>query len=218
MLVIMPLIYLFAVAGSREVLIEGYYWTRWLDPASLVLTAAACGGITAAFQALSRIKSSNKRQHQLMAGGLIVAALVSLWPFGQSFMNRRSHISTDSAAIHTMNVQPGQWIAENTPPDAVVGVNDAGALKYFSKREVVDLLGLNNKDAAFKRTSWDEMLSRCDWLVITPLYFQEGRGLDDLKRHGFTAKLQVTISKEDYTVCNCRSQRIKVIFKKEPKP
>ncbi|MGA2799553.1 MAG: hypothetical protein ABSE63_18375, partial [Thermoguttaceae bacterium] len=33
-----PVIYLLGVVGTRDVVLEGYYWTRWVDPASIVLT------------------------------------------------------------------------------------------------------------------------------------------------------------------------------------
>jgi hypothetical protein len=36
MLVAAPLVYLVAVFGTRQMFLEGYYWTRWLDPAALL--------------------------------------------------------------------------------------------------------------------------------------------------------------------------------------
>jgi hypothetical protein len=44
--------------------------------------------------------------------------------------------------INQMHVRLGQWVKENTPPDAVVALNDIGAIAYVSEREVVDLAGL----------------------------------------------------------------------------
>ncbi len=44
--------------------------------------------------------------------------------------------------INQMHVALGYWIKDNTSPDAVVALNDIGAIAYISEREVVDLAGL----------------------------------------------------------------------------
>jgi hypothetical protein len=47
-----------------------------------------------------------------------------------------------AAGIRESAVSVAQWIRGNTPPDAVVAVNDVGAVAWFSDRRVVDLVGL----------------------------------------------------------------------------
>jgi len=44
--------------------------------------------------------------------------------------------------INEMHVALGRWAAEHTPPDAVLALNDIGAITYISERPVVDLAGL----------------------------------------------------------------------------
>jgi hypothetical protein len=44
--------------------------------------------------------------------------------------------------INHMHVALGRWTAENTPPDAILALNDIGAITYISERPVVDLAGL----------------------------------------------------------------------------
>jgi arabinofuranosyltransferase len=44
--------------------------------------------------------------------------------------------------INQMHVAIGHWVAEKTPPDALVALNDIGAITYVSGRRVVDLAGL----------------------------------------------------------------------------
>jgi hypothetical protein len=36
----------------------------------------------------------------------------------------------------------GKWLAQNTPPDAVIASHDVGAIAYFSGRRVLDTTGL----------------------------------------------------------------------------
>jgi len=44
--------------------------------------------------------------------------------------------------VNRMHVALGHWVAENTPPDALLALNDIGAITYVSERPVVDLAGL----------------------------------------------------------------------------
>lgn len=44
--------------------------------------------------------------------------------------------------------QAGQWLAANTPADAVVGVADVGLVGYFSQRPMIDFWGLLDRDVA----------------------------------------------------------------------
>jgi hypothetical protein len=41
-----------------------------------------------------------------------------------------------------MQVSIGKWIDRNLPADAVLAVNDIGAITYFSQRKVLDTVGL----------------------------------------------------------------------------
>lgn len=44
--------------------------------------------------------------------------------------------------INEMQVALGHWVVEHTPPDAVLALNDIGAITYISERPIVDLAGL----------------------------------------------------------------------------
>jgi arabinofuranosyltransferase len=48
--------------------------------------------------------------------------------------------------INAMHVYMGHWIAENTPPDALIAMNDVGAMTYFGNREIIDTVGLTTPD------------------------------------------------------------------------
>jgi len=49
--------------------------------------------------------------------------------------------------FETAYIEMGQWLADNTPPDATVAVADIGAIGYFSHRTVYDLAGLVTPEA-----------------------------------------------------------------------
>lgn len=50
--------------------------------------------------------------------------------------------ATDVAIIEGEMVAMGQWLAENTPPQALVATHDIGAIGYFAQRPLLDLAGL----------------------------------------------------------------------------
>ena len=39
-----PILYVAGVVLSRSIFLSGYYWTRWIDPGALLLSAASCAG------------------------------------------------------------------------------------------------------------------------------------------------------------------------------
>lgn len=50
--------------------------------------------------------------------------------------------------IYFQQIRLGKWIDKNLPEDAIIALNDLGALKYFGNRYVIDLLGLGTKGMA----------------------------------------------------------------------
>ncbi|MBN2500027.1 MAG: hypothetical protein JXB38_04610, partial [Anaerolineales bacterium] len=52
----------------------------------------------------------------------------------------------DVAFIETEMVEAARWIAANTPPDALIGAHDIGALGYYAHRPILDLAGLVTPD------------------------------------------------------------------------
>lgn len=221
-LLVAPAVFTLGVAGSRSLSPAGYYWTRWLDPAALVLTAAFAIGYGLLAAALRGFPlpglPSDKATRLALRGvcGLALAALVaSALPWSRSFAERRDRLASDSRAIHRMNVQPGQWIAAHTPPHAVVGVNDAGAIRYFGNRVTLDLLGLNHAELAFGRISRQTLLARSDWLAIFPGWFDHDGQLDAILDR-FEPRHSIRIPLKEYTVCPAESQTLVTIYQKKP--
>src|SRR5919107_102246 len=54
----------------------------------------------------------------------------------------------NSLQIKEQQVSVGYWIRENLPPGASVGVNDAGAMRYYGGHRTVDLIGLTTNGLA----------------------------------------------------------------------
>ncbi len=213
-----PLAYLFGVGGTRQLIPGFYYWSRWLDPALLVLSAAFCCGFAAIwltrtnmgipkFPGLNIVTS---RRVRFVLGILLLAA--SLPYFAQSFQEKRNHFISDSRAIFLINVQAGLWIHEHVPEQSVVGVNDAGAIRYFGGRQTIDLLGLNNREIAFQEKDFAEILAKLDWLAIFPSWYALEYPMIEAN---FEPQQVFSVPAEEYTICNFPGQNVKVIFKKK---
>ena len=224
MLVLSPAAYLLGVTGTRMIALTGYYWTRWFDPASLVLTAAFCLGyaIILAGIADQRLilpaRFASRAGYRFAVRGFAAAAiagiLFSTGSYSKTFNERRGHISSDARAINLINVQTGKWINSNTPLNAIVGVNDAGAIRYFGRRQTTDLLGLNNSDLIHGKTSFAQALSQVNWIAVFSGFIQERIGLNEIYRQ-FDFRRGFKIPVEEYTVSNSPRQTIKVIMERK---
>jgi hypothetical protein len=52
--------------------------------------------------------------------------------------------AAECADVEALNVAAGLWIRENLPEDALVAAHDAGAIRYFGRRAVLDIYGNND--------------------------------------------------------------------------
>jgi len=204
-LVLAPLLYVFGVLGSRFYSLEGYYWTRWVDPAVLVLTSALAMGLAV----LLRVRLRRRALATLVAVAVGVAILASLPRWAASFDERLERLASDSRAVHLIEIEPALWIRDNTAPDAVVGVVDAGAIRFFGQRKTIDLMGLNDADIAMKRIDRRQAARQLDWLVAFPFWL-DASGLADQ----FAPHRVFRIPEEEYTVCPCPQQATVVISRR----
>jgi hypothetical protein len=57
-------------------------------------------------------------------------------------------VAQSAAAISAQQVSLGRWAAEHLPEAALIGVNDTGAISYYSGRRTFDIVGLTTPDEA----------------------------------------------------------------------
>jgi hypothetical protein len=179
LLIVLPAIYISSILVSRPFNPEGYYWTRWTDPAVLVLTPAFAMGIAILLSGMGNISlpASASARSQIIASGagilLCLALLASDAPgWFNCFQQQRHQFAMDCHAIRTMDVEPALWIADHAAADDIIATDDAGATRYFGKRQTIDLVGLNNADIAFFRLWRRQAIDEADWLVLFPGIFK----------------------------------------------
>lgn len=116
-----------------------------------------------------------------------VAALLLVliaWPTVTSLVQGAGRYAQNIANVQDSDVRMARWLAGRLPPEAVLAVNDIGALKFFLPNRVVDLAGISSPDlrrevriAVQKGTPWNDAMitaiaeRRPDYLVIFPSWF-----------------------------------------------
>jgi hypothetical protein len=80
-----------------------------------------------------------------------MAVALACGALGLSVFSTHEALVSFSRAVHTIADQQlvmADWIAENLPPDARVGVHDTGSIRYVGNRPTFDLIGLTTHGEA----------------------------------------------------------------------
>jgi len=94
----------------------------------------------------------------------------------------------DVENINQMHVAIGHWVAERTPAEAVLALNDIGAITYISQRRIVDLAGLvtpqvtpilRSEDRASRLVAF-MAAQGVDYVIIFPNWFPGLAAREDL--------------------------------------
>ncbi|TNC27438.1 ArnT family glycosyltransferase [Amycolatopsis alkalitolerans] len=80
----------------------------------------------------------HRARRATLHGGLAIALLFSLI----AVPTWAVRYGRDTSTIRDTDVSVGAWISTNLPPGASVAVKDVGAVAYFGRHRVVDLIGL----------------------------------------------------------------------------
>jgi len=98
--------------------------------------------------------------------------------------------------INAMQVHLGRWLDRELPRTARLAVNDIGAIAYFSRREIVDLMGLVTPAIIPYRREGEGGVLRylaetCpDHVVIFPTWFPKLAARDDLLEVRYRVRLE----------------------------
>ncbi len=128
----LPLVYAFLHATLYQ---HGRYLIP-LIPCNAVLGVA--GLLAARRLALRR----NWRWHGSAATLLLLVAALAIGGTAWRLPTTARLYAQDVQNINQMHVAIGQWVAEQTPAEALLALNDIGAITYVSQRRIVDLAGL----------------------------------------------------------------------------
>lgn len=116
---------------------QAFYHIRYILPSVPLLIIALAIGV----YRLQQIVSPRFQRAPILcflAIGVFGGA-VSLLPVSRHFIN-------DIRNINEVQRRMGEWIRDNTKPDEWIAASDAGAVKYFSNRPTIDVMGLNTPE------------------------------------------------------------------------
>ncbi len=115
---------------------------------------------------------------------LALLAAILAWPTASSLAQGALFYARNVANVQESDVAVARWLAPRLPPDAVLAVNDIGAIKFLLPNRVVDLAGIATPEIRRRMTSgatrgipWEQAVlaylaeRRPDYLVIFPSWF-----------------------------------------------
>jgi hypothetical protein len=134
---------------------EGRYSTHLLPLAVVVLAAAPARAF---------------RAKPVVLGFVLLVSVIALAPAAERY-------AWGVQNINAMQVHLGRWLDAHAPPSATLAVNDIGAIAFFSRRPVLDLMGLVTPEILPYRRDGETgvinyVTQRCpDYVVIFPTWF-----------------------------------------------
>ncbi len=138
-------------------------------------------GLAEAFDRAARL-----RVPALVRAGHVATVVAAAWILGLHAYSTHTRPMTDDPR-HQLYPRVGEWLAQNTPPDAKVAMVEVGMIGYYCERHVVDILGLvsprNAKSLGDRRL--DEWLQHDDpdfILVHQPLWPHEVAVVDAVRQ------------------------------------
>jgi hypothetical protein len=154
---------------------EGRYSIHLLPLAFVVLGAALGARVTRARIALAAV-------YLIFASVALVPAAAR---YGWAVQN-----------INAMQVHLGRWVDAHLPRQQAIALNDIGAIAYFSRREVIDLVGLVSPDVMPYRRAGDAgilryLAGRCPGHVIVfPAWYPQLTARHDLLQPIYGVRLE----------------------------
>ncbi len=86
-----------------------------------------------------------ERFRQRLSLGLVgLLAAFGIW----SMVQFVGYYAMNTRGVASQPLAMARWLAENTPPDAVVAVHDVGMMRYLGNRTTIDMVGLTTAGAA----------------------------------------------------------------------
>ncbi|MDX1377232.1 MAG: hypothetical protein R3307_00155, partial [Anaerolineales bacterium] len=175
------LIWALGYIGIYFMRLPAYQHGRYIIPAFPVLYLWGILGM------LEYANSSKANQRIVFLWQSLLALLILTFQFVGARQNAQ-----DVVFVETQMVQTAQWVNENLPPDAILGVHDVGAIGYFTQNPIVDLAGLVTPDVVpFIR---DEVRlgafldsKNAEYLIAFPGWYPQLTGANDPifeARHG----------------------------------
>ncbi len=134
--VALPLAYSLLAPQGKHLLLGNF--GRYFFPLFPSVVVLGCLGVAPLFGAQAARPLARLGARLFFGFGL--AALVA--PTLYTFVQGAGFYARNVANVDDGDVRMGRWLAEHLPPEAVVAVQDIGAIKFFAPQRVLDLAGI----------------------------------------------------------------------------
>jgi hypothetical protein len=180
---LLPALWLFVLPLAYSVLTPGPTlmlgnFGRYYFPLFPVLVVLGVLGLEGPVRALARLPS-----RVLRTALAVLGAAVLLAPTVATFLRGEPFYVQNVANVEESDVAVARWLAARVPPEAVLAVNDIGAIKYLLPNPIVDLASIATpeirqevKRAAEAGVPWDDAMvaaierRRPDYVVVFPAW------------------------------------------------
>lgn len=156
-----------------------YHW--YIAPLLLSLVVISGFGTQTMFNLL--LGTLWSKRHKILSWTILLTISLGLFTpvlFATLNFLKNHHYSYPNPA-EAIYRKTGEWLAANTPPKSSVGYFEIGFLGYYSRRPIVDPVGLVNPGVteriAQRDFLWALQHYKPDYIIYNPLIFQEWIGI-----------------------------------------
>jgi hypothetical protein len=205
-----PIVFLIGISWAHDLKQDWpFYWNRYFQPViPCLLVLVAIGWVEIARWSYRQLRSgegADLRRRMLAVVAALVLAL-PLLALPLRMLEKSELFAWNCQNINEMQVDVGRWIARNTGPDDWIATNDAGAIRYFGHRRVIDMMGLNNHLVQQRGLASVFGEARPRYFVIFPSWFPKlARDPSLVPVYGVEA--------QHYSICDC-PQELMVVFER----
>lgn len=199
-----PIVFLAGIAWAHDILwVRAFATLRYTLPHlpwTIALLAVGAHEAVALVRDARTDRSGRARALGLVAVAALVLPLVIL---PMRFDRSARAYAWNSQNIEEMQVRVGEWLRRHTAAGEWVATHDAGAIRIFSNRPVLDLAGLNEHRIGTVGTGlFAEVSPR--YFAVFPTWFPH-MAASPRYRGVFSA------SASHYTICPCTSTELRVL-------
>lgn len=199
-----PLVFLAGIAWAHDILwVRAFATLRYTLP-HLPWTMALLA--VGAHEAITSIRAARTDRGARARGLALVCAAALVLPLAalpMRFDRSARAFAWNSQNIEEMQVRVGVWLRRHTAAGEWVATHDAGAIRIFSNRPVLDLAGLNeHRVSTVGAGLFAEVSPR--YFVVFPTWFPH-MCASPRYRGVFSA------SASQYTICPCTSTELRVL-------
>jgi hypothetical protein len=115
-----------------------HLYTRYLLPVIPFFILVSGYGLLRLVALIPRLQNSPDRVNLVLPGIALVFVLQAILSMNSSM----EQYQTSCKYYHDRHVVTAEWIAANTPENAIIGVHDIGAIGFYGHRKLFDMAGL----------------------------------------------------------------------------